>query len=140
MLFRSLTLETTGRLNLYQGNGTTYQGTLSSPGVIAANTWQHVVVTRTAATKTIRFYVNGIAKGSNSYVTPPTVSARAVSIGRSEWGVQYVNGRLDEVALYPAALSAAQVVTHEYPLAQIAEAYRMAADANSALKTVVTFP
>ncbi len=37
-------------------------------------------------------------------------------------------------------VSAAQVVTHEFPLAQIAEAYRTAADANSALKTVVTFP
>ena len=37
-------------------------------------------------------------------------------------------------------VGAAQVVTHEFPLAQIAEAYRMAADANSALKTVVTFP
>ncbi len=35
-----------------------------------------------------------------------------MSIGRSDDGAKYVNGRLDEVALYPAALSAAQVATH----------------------------
>jgi L-iditol 2-dehydrogenase len=37
-------------------------------------------------------------------------------------------------------VTAEQVVTHEFPLAQIAEAYRTAADPGSALKTVVTFP
>jgi len=35
---------------------------------------------------------------------------------------------------------ASQVVTHEFPLAQIVEAYRTAADPHTALKTVVTFP
>jgi hypothetical protein len=107
-----LTLETSGRLNLYQGNGSTYGGVLSAPGAVTANTWQHVVVTRAAATKTIRFYVNGVAKGSGSYVTTPTSSTKAVSIGRSEGGTQYVNGRLDEVALYSATLSAAQIAAH----------------------------
>jgi len=37
-------------------------------------------------------------------------------------------------------VTAAQVVTHQFPLAEIAEAYRTAADAAVALKTVVTFP
>lgn len=37
-------------------------------------------------------------------------------------------------------VTAQQVVTHEFPLAAIAEAYRTAAEAGSALKTVVTFP
>jgi hypothetical protein len=107
-----LSLETSGHLNFYQGNGTTWQNVVSVAGAVTANTWQHVVVTREAATKTIRFFVNGAAKGSGSYVTPPTSSAKSVSIGRSEGGVRYVNGRLDEVALYPAALSAAQVAAH----------------------------
>ena len=111
-----LTLETTGLLNFYQGNGTTYQGVVSAAGAVTANTWQHVVVTRTAATNTIRFYVNGIAKGSGLYSVAPTASAKGVSIGRSGGGYQYVNGRLDEVALYPLPLTPAQVAAH-YALA-----------------------
>jgi hypothetical protein len=109
-----LTLETDGRLNLYQGNGSTYGGVLSALAAVTANTWQHVVVTRTAATKTTRFYVNGIATGSGSYALTPTPGPKAVSIGRSatDRGMQYVNGRLDEVALYPAALTPAQIATH----------------------------
>jgi hypothetical protein len=107
-----LTLETTGRLTLYQGNGTT-SDFVSSVVAITANAWQHVVVTRTAASKTVRFYVNGVAMGSGSYVTTPTTGINAVSIGRSSFSLtRYVNGRLDEVALYPTALSAAQIGEH----------------------------
>jgi concanavalin A-like lectin/glucanase superfamily protein/putative Ig domain-containing protein len=107
-----LTLETNGTLRFYQGDGVTVQSASATFGAIAANTWQHVVVTRTTATKTIRFYINGMAKGGGTYVTPPTTSTKVVSIGRSTDGVQYVNGRLDEVAVYPAALTAAQVAAH----------------------------
>ena len=76
------------------------------------NTWQHVVVTREAATKTIRFYVNGVAVGSGAYLLTPAASAKAVLMGRSDGGGQSVTGELDEVALYPAALSAARIATH----------------------------
>jgi L-iditol 2-dehydrogenase len=37
-------------------------------------------------------------------------------------------------------VTAAQVVTHSFALADVASAYRMAADASSTLKTIVTFP
>ncbi len=107
-----LTLETNGRLNLYQGNGVTYGNVLSAPGAVHPNEWQHVVVTRSTATRTVRFYVNGQPKGSGSYSVDPVVGPTALSIGRSESGTQYVNGRLDELALYPSALSAAQIATH----------------------------
>ena len=95
-----------------RGTVPSYEGTLSDYGAIVANTWQHVVVTRQAATKTIRFYVNGVAKGTGNFSLTPAVSGKAVSIGRSDGGTQYVNGRLDEIALYPAALSAAQAAAH----------------------------
>ncbi len=107
-----LTLETDGRLNLYQGNGATYTGVLSTDGAVSANTWQHVVVTRSAATRTIDFYVNGVSKGTGSYVPVPVASGYAVSIGRSEGGGQYVNGRLAEVAVYAAVLSPVQIAKH----------------------------
>ncbi len=107
-----LTLETNGQLNLYQGNGVTYGNMLSVTGAVNPNEWQHVVVTRSTATKTIRFYVNGHPKGSASYSVDPVGGAKALLIGRSEANTRYVNGRLDEVALYPSALSAMQIARH----------------------------
>jgi hypothetical protein len=117
-----LTLEIGGRLNLYQGNGTTYQNVLSSSTApLAANTWQHVVVTRTAATKTISFYVNGVARGSSVYSVTPAVSTNSVFIGRTASGTQSLAGRLDEVAIYPVALTPAQVAAH-YNLGAVGDA------------------
>src|SRR6185436_21014435 len=84
----------------------------SVAGAIAPNVWQHVVVTRTAATKTIQFYVNGVAKGSGSYTTVPAAGTRPVSIGRADAAIQYVNGTIGEVALYATALGAGQVAAH----------------------------
>ena len=79
---------------------------------MAANSWQHVVVTRTAATRTVQFYVNGVAKGSGSFTLTPATSTRAITIGRSAVGTQYVSGRLDEVAVYTTALTGAQAAAH----------------------------
>jgi hypothetical protein len=129
-----LTLETDGRLNFYNGNGTTYEGVLSDFGAVTRNIWQHVVVTRTAATKTIRFYTNGVAKGTGSLTKTPSVGANAVSIGRSAAGVQYVNGRLDEVALYPAVLTAVRIAAH------YAERTSAAAATTIALQLVASDP
>jgi PKD repeat protein len=107
-----LTLETNGVLNLYQGNGATYSNAWSAAGAVTANTWHHVVVTRAAATQTIRFYVDGVARGSGVSAIVPTAGPNGVSIGRSESGCQYVNGSLDEVALYAAVLTPTQIATH----------------------------
>jgi hypothetical protein len=104
-----LTLETSGHLNFYQGNGTTSEHVVSVANAVTANTWQHVVVTRDAATKTIRFYVNGVAKGSGAYFLTPASSTKAVTIGRSAIATQYVNGRLDEVAIFGTPLSPARI-------------------------------
>ena len=107
-----LTLETNGVLNLYHGNGVTYGNVRSATAAVSPNVWQHVVVTRSTATRTVRFYVNGQPKGSASYSVDPVVGPKALSIGRSESGTQHVNGRLAEVALYPSALSAMQIGRH----------------------------
>jgi hypothetical protein len=48
-----LTLETSNHLNFYHGNGTSYENRPSSKLSIAPGTWQHVVVTRDTAARTI---------------------------------------------------------------------------------------
>jgi concanavalin A-like lectin/glucanase superfamily protein/chitobiase/beta-hexosaminidase-like protein/putative Ig domain-containing protein len=107
-----LTLETNGALNLYQGNGVVTGNMLSVGGAVSPNVWQHIVVTRSAVTKTVRFFVNGQAKGTASYTVDLVPGTTAVLIGRSASGAQYVNGGLDEIALYSAELTAAQILKH----------------------------
>src|SRR5207253_6803719 len=102
-----------GFLNFFNGNGSTTQIVASNFGILTANTWQHIVVTRVAATKQVRFYVNGVAKGVGTYTVNPTTTTNPVAIGRSSAAAtRYVQGKLDEVAIYSQALSPAQVATH----------------------------
>src|SRR5207237_3248925 len=77
-----LTLETNGQLNLYQGNGTSYAGLLSAAGAVRGNVWQHIVVTRSVATRTIRFYVNGVASGGGMWSVAPVATSNPIVMGR----------------------------------------------------------
>ena len=107
-----LTVETSGALNFYQGNGSAGGNVLSPSGSVKPNQWQHVVVTRTAATNTITFYVNGVIKGTGVIGIAVAAGTSPISIGRAKTADRYVNGRLDEVSLYPVALIPAQVAAH----------------------------
>jgi hypothetical protein len=107
-----LTVEPNGGLNFYQGNGVLGGNVQSAGGAVKPNVWQHVVVTRTAATNTIAFYVNGVAKGTGVASVSASAGNAPISIGRAKSGTRYTSGVIDEVALYPAVLTPAQVSTH----------------------------
>src|SRR5262249_32343782 len=109
-----LTLETSGHLNLYQGNGSVFEHVVSVASAIAPNVWQHVVVTREAATKTVRFYVNGGPRGRGTSALARAAGTKPVYSGRTGTGggIQYVNGLVDEVAVYPTPISAGQAAAH----------------------------
>jgi hypothetical protein len=100
------------RASQYQGNGSTYEEISLPFAGIAANTWQHVVLTRVASTKTIQVYVNGVLKQTRTYTGTVVAGTRPISIGRSDSGSKHVNGRLDEVAVYASALSAGRIASH----------------------------
>jgi hypothetical protein len=85
---------------------------LSAVGAVSANTWQHIVVTRETATKTVRFYVDGVARGVGVSATVPAVGPRPLSIGRSQSGIQYANGSLADVAVYATTLNPQQIARH----------------------------
>ena len=78
---------------------------------LLANTWYHLAVTFDGAT--IKLYVNGVLNGSTPAVGSLTWAASSpVNIGRFTGGTHHVVGKLDEVAIYTTALSAAQVLAH----------------------------
>jgi hypothetical protein len=77
--------------------------------VIAAGVWTHVAATYNGTT--MRLYVNGTERASRALAAPVDVVTGRLYMGSSD-GYDYFRGRLDEVATYPAALSAERVAAH----------------------------
>lgn len=86
--------------------------TIAAASSITTGAWFHVVATRSSLTQTIAGYVNGIQKVSTSYSGDPATSTNAVTIGRSQAGTNFLNGLIDEVAIYAKALTSTQVANH----------------------------
>src|SRR4030095_15296232 len=74
--------------------------------------WHHIVGTVDGTTK--RLYVNGVLVGSQTMGGPPTPVLLRLGAGLTYNPVpgQYLNGTLDEAAVYWKALSDSQVAAH----------------------------
>lgn len=86
---------------------------LTIPGVIATNTWYHVVVTCDGID--FRVYLDGVEVGSTPTVGPNgTYSAgtTGTALGFRLGAGNYFNGSLDEAAFYTTALSPARIKAH----------------------------
>lgn len=75
--------------------------------------WHHVAATKTSGAAPV-LYIDGVAVALDSSATTDTAdTALVLSIGRrTTLGDEYFIGTLDEVALYPTALSAARILAH----------------------------
>jgi hypothetical protein len=81
---------------------------LATPaGVFTTTAWHYYAVTYDGAT--LRWYVDGASVASKSVAFPANTGTAMLQLGR---GDQYGNEFLDEVAIYPTALSAARVGAH----------------------------
>jgi formylglycine-generating enzyme required for sulfatase activity/predicted Ser/Thr protein kinase len=69
--------------------------------------WYHLAVTKSGTTFTT--YVNGVAVGSEMSRSPIARPSAPLTIGQAE-GLGFMNGTLDEVAIYDRALSAAELL------------------------------
>ena len=78
-------------------------------GLLAAGTWSHVVATYDGTT--MRIYVNGRSRASLALAAPVDVSTRELYFGASI-NYDWLAARVDEVAVYRSALSAARVQAH----------------------------
>jgi PKD repeat protein len=112
--------------HLYMTNGGkivfgVYPGTnktVQSPAAYNNNKWHHVVGTLSATTG-MRLYVDGALVGSDATTTSASPATGYWRIGGDNltgWPSapvsSYLNGSIDDVAVYPAALSAAKVSSH----------------------------
>lgn len=79
--------------------------------VLSLATWYHVVLTYD--TTVVRWYVNGTLVGSTTAGTIVTTGSD-LSIGRRGAGAQsvaYFDGKIDEISIFPTALSQTDVTT-----------------------------
>jgi LmbE family N-acetylglucosaminyl deacetylase len=95
---------------LWLGTGSSY-AKLYGPAVIL-NTWTHLVATYDGATA--RLYVNGaLAATANLAYAANTTRPLRIGAGRTEaYADYYLPGCLDEIAVYPSALSATRIQAH----------------------------
>ena len=94
-------------------------GTISllSNTILKPNQWNHIVVTYDDVLAKFSLYVNGkldtesVAGNRSGYVLDPT-SAGSWSFTLGKYGTYYLNGALDQVAIYPRVLSAEKIRLH----------------------------
>jgi hypothetical protein len=82
----------------------------SSTTAITDQSWHHVVATKNGAE--VHLYVDGVDRTALGTNTTLTSNATALNIGRASTGSAYSSGDIDEVAIYPTALTPARVLAH----------------------------
>lgn len=100
-------VDAAGKLFAYLGSAT--PPNVSSTPVVADNKWHHVVLVVTA-TQTF-MYCDGVLTDTFAQTKPAQV-AGTVSIGFAIITSEYWRGSLDEVAIYPTALTPQQILRH----------------------------
>jgi fibronectin type 3 domain-containing protein len=83
-------------------------------GTLAANTWYHIVGTYDG--ETLSAYVNGVLVGTNSAPSgPPEPDSVPLELGAHAGAAQYFSGIVDDVRIYPRAITAVEVVELAQP-------------------------
>ena len=106
------------RMSITGGNqwrGTVFVGNsniaVTAPGVASTTSWTHLAMTKAGSTLTL--YVNGAAVATTTVSGIVNTSTGILAIGRTgASSSDYFNGQIDEVAVYPTALSAARIAAH----------------------------
>jgi hypothetical protein len=105
-----VSLSAGGRLVAGVGTGGTPVVTTAS---YADGAWHHVVVSRSAATATVRLFVDGQPQGSAPFAGPVSSGPATLRLGRGvTTAAGWFGGVLDEVAWYDVALGDQTVAAH----------------------------
>ena len=93
-----------GKPYMYRFGGTNFFGVAT----VANGAWRHLVYTHDGTTA--RMYVDGVL--DSTFVESHAAASGPLGIGFDQLSVSYWSGGLDDVAIYPTALTAAQIKAH----------------------------
>jgi Concanavalin A-like lectin/glucanases superfamily len=82
----------------------------ATTGGVNDGDWHHVAVTVSGTTVT--FYIDGVTAGSPTSAQPGSWAGIRAIGARSNGGEEWLAGDIDEVAIYPTALSGARILAH----------------------------
>jgi hypothetical protein len=110
---RILVGTSTGYLLSEVGGESWFASISGNPNLIPLNEWTHVVYVYDHSTTTQKFYVNGVAAGTDTPTTTPDWDG-AFKLGAYNAGLSdyLFKGRLDEAAVYSRALPASEIAAH----------------------------
>ncbi|HSE71576.1 MAG TPA: phytase [Nocardioidaceae bacterium] len=105
-----LSVTSTGRWR-----GTVFVGgsniTVTSPAAPSTTKWTHLVLVRSGTS--LRLFVDGVQVATTTFTGNVNTSTGMLALGRSgASSSDYFRGGIDEVAIYPTALTAAQIDEH----------------------------
>ncbi|HEU5348993.1 MAG TPA: LamG-like jellyroll fold domain-containing protein [Ktedonobacterales bacterium] len=91
--------------------GTTSYEIIDNADTLSTSRWDHLVLVRSGSTLT--FYVNGQSVGNIAVSGPTNTTTGMLAFGRAGgYSNYYLNGSVDEVAIYSTALTASQIQNH----------------------------
>jgi|SRR6185436_1590588 len=96
---------------LFSGGGASDPGCIVD-SVIVLDSWQHIVVTYTLSTSTVRFYIDDVLRGmTDSMPTPNGNVSPTLRIGNDTWvlGPYGFNGKIDDIKIYNRVLDSCDI-------------------------------
>jgi hypothetical protein len=101
-------LTPSNKYTAYFGNGASVVA-VQTPAILDTN-WHYVVATNDGST--VKIYLDGVLKQTTFTTLSLTPNSQPLNLGRGNGNRYFFNGSLDEVAVYPNALSAGSVQAH----------------------------
>ncbi len=83
--------------------------TIQSLRKVTDGQWHHVAVTRSATSGAMAIYIDGTLDVTGTGTTGAKTAPPVLRLGSLQTAIHYFNGALDEVRLYGAAISAAEI-------------------------------
>ena len=113
MLYQlSMKSDNTLRLQWESSTGTDTSVESSSAATTSAGEWLHIAVTRDSTAGEVKFYASGVIIGlAQTFSSDPTGGTDGnLVIGASAEGINYFDGKLDDVRIYSAVLTGGQIL------------------------------